>query len=136
MKAMENGQPDDLLRRPLRKRRDQQWFGNLLVNPLMRTTVIEKGDILADHPSGMNSTEDQEMVQAFAPHCTEETLTQRIEAHLRHVLQEYLTYYNGCRPHQGLDQHTPAPPQPMPSTGAVRSRPILSGIIYDHDRVA
>jgi hypothetical protein len=48
MQAMENGQPDDLPQRPLRKRREQQWYGNLLVNPLMRTTVMEQGNILAD----------------------------------------------------------------------------------------
>ena len=75
MKAMENWQPDDLPRRLVRKRGKEEWFGNLLANPLMRTTVIEKGDILVDHPSGMTLTEDQEMVQAFAPNCTEETLT-------------------------------------------------------------
>jgi hypothetical protein len=75
MKSMENGQRDDLPGLLLRKLRKEKWFGNLLVNPLMRTTMIEKGDILADHPSGMTLTEDQEMVQAFAPNTTEETLT-------------------------------------------------------------
>ncbi len=40
----------------------------------MRTTVIEKGDILADHPSGMTLTEDQEMVQVFAANRADETL--------------------------------------------------------------
>ncbi len=78
MKAIENGQPDDLPRLLLQRWGKRDGFGNLLVNPLMRTTVIEKGDILADHPSGMSFTEDQHMVQAFAPNTTEETLTQRI----------------------------------------------------------
>ena len=75
MKTMENWQPDDLPRRLLRKWRKEERFGNLLVSPLMRTTVIEKGHILVDHPSGMPLTEDQAMVQASAPNCTEETLT-------------------------------------------------------------
>ena len=78
MKAMENWQPDDLPRLLLRKWGKEEWFGNLLLNPLMRTPVIEKSDILVDHPSGMTLTEDQDMVQAFAANCTEETLTQCI----------------------------------------------------------
>jgi hypothetical protein len=31
------------------------------------------------------------------------------QAHLRQVPHDYLTYYNSCRPHQRLDQHTPLP---------------------------
>lgn len=58
------------------------------------------------------------------------------QAHLRQVLNKYLTYYNGCRPHQGLDQHTPLPLQPMPSKDQVHSRAILGGIIHDHCRAA
>ncbi len=58
------------------------------------------------------------------------------QARLRQVLHEYLTYYNHCRPHQGLDQQTPLPNLAGPSTGSVRSRPILGGLIYDHDRAA
>jgi len=58
------------------------------------------------------------------------------QAHLRQVLQEYVTYYNMCRPHQGLDQQTPIPIRPIAHGGAVCSRPILGGIIYDHYRAA
>jgi transposase InsO family protein len=58
------------------------------------------------------------------------------QAHLRQVLHEYLSYYNSCRPHQGLDQHTPFASQPMPATRPVYSRPILDGIIHDHYRAA
>ena len=58
MKAMENRQPDDVPRLLSRKWGQGYGFGNLLVNPLMRTTVIEKGDILMDHPSSMYLTED------------------------------------------------------------------------------
>lgn len=42
MEAMENRQPDDLVRLPLRKWWQGEGFGNLPVDPLMRTTVIEK----------------------------------------------------------------------------------------------
>jgi hypothetical protein len=39
---------------------------------------LEKTDILANHPSGMTHTEDEDMVQAFAPNTAEEPLTQRM----------------------------------------------------------
>ena len=58
------------------------------------------------------------------------------EAHLRQVLREYVNYYNGCRPHQGLDQHTPIPIPSIVHEGAVCSRPVLGGIIVDHYRAA
>lgn len=58
------------------------------------------------------------------------------EAHLRRVLSDYVAYYNGCRPHQGLDQQTPIPRPPLVPLGAVRSRPILNGLIHDHYRAA
>jgi hypothetical protein len=53
-------------------------FGNLLVNPLMRTAVIEKGDTLADHALSMTFTEDQEMVEEFTTYGTEEAFAQGI----------------------------------------------------------
>ena len=31
------------------------------------------------------------------------------ELHLQRVLRHYVAYYNGQRPHQGLDQRTPIP---------------------------
>jgi putative transposase len=58
------------------------------------------------------------------------------EAHLRQVLSEYVVYYNGYRPHQGLDQQSPIPKPTLVSVGEVRSRPVLDGLIYDHYRAA
>lgn len=58
------------------------------------------------------------------------------EAHLRKVLSEYVAYYNGCRPHQGIDQQTPIPMLNIVLLGEVRSRPVLDGIIHDHYRAA
>jgi hypothetical protein len=55
-------------------------------------------------------------------------------AHLRRVLNEYLTYYNARRPHQGLEQQSPIPrPEPM-TTGKVNRRQILGGILNDYFR--
>ncbi len=66
-------------------------FGNLLTNPVVGSTVIEKGDVLLDHAPGMPFTQDQDMVQAFTPHRAEKTLTNR----------RYANDKNGLAPHQG-----------------------------------
>ncbi|MHB8628178.1 MAG: integrase core domain-containing protein [Aggregatilineales bacterium] len=58
------------------------------------------------------------------------------QAHLRHVLSEFVSYYNLLRPHQGLDQQRPIPSPTPTVVGNVCSRPILGGIIYDHYRAA
>lgn len=76
MKAMENWQPDRLP--TLLNWRKGQWFGNLLVNSLMRPAVIVEGDISPDDEPSMPFAEDQDVVQAFAANRAEETLTQRI----------------------------------------------------------
>ncbi len=54
------------------------------------------------------------------------------EAHLRRVLREYVAYFNGARPHQGLQQHIPAGTEdtvhrPQPG-GKIRAIPVLYGI--------
>ncbi|MCA1597944.1 MAG: transposase, partial [Chloroflexi bacterium] len=43
------------------------------------------------------------------------------EAHLRRALREYVTYFNGARPHQGIAQRVPQPRiVSAPSVGARR----------------
>jgi putative transposase len=58
------------------------------------------------------------------------------EAHLRRVLREYIAYYNGARPHQGLDQRTPIPIINSTADGPVRCRRIMGGIQHDYYRDA
>ena len=58
------------------------------------------------------------------------------EGHLRHVLPEYIDYYNQARPHQGLAQRCPAAlPAPVPE-GPVRRRDRLGGLLHDYYREA
>jgi len=57
------------------------------------------------------------------------------EAHLRRVLQEYITYYNRKRPHQGLDQQSPIEPPLLLREGLIQKRPVLGGIINDYYRI-
>lgn len=57
------------------------------------------------------------------------------ETHLRNVLNGYLAYYNGRRPHQGLDQQSPIPRPYCQAKGKIIRRKVLGGIINDYDRV-
>ncbi len=47
------------------------------------------------------------------------------EGHLRHVLTEYVTYYNTARLHQGLGQQCPMPLGNAASGGPIKRRNIL-----------
>ena len=57
------------------------------------------------------------------------------EAHLQHVLQEYVAYYNWARPHQGIAQRIPEPAKleklPSNNRGRVITMPVL-GICITH----
>ena len=58
------------------------------------------------------------------------------ERHLGRVLQDYLTYYNERRPHQGLEGRCPVPLAPGPSVGPIKQRDILGVLIHDYERIA
>ena len=56
------------------------------------------------------------------------------QAHLRQVLKTYTDYYNTARPHQGIAQRIPTPPERAQPTGSVQHRKVLGGIINDYYR--
>jgi len=58
------------------------------------------------------------------------------EPHLRRVLKTYDDYYNRQRPHQGIQQQSPIPRTPQNTSGKVRNRKVLGGIINDYYRSA
>jgi transposase InsO family protein len=58
------------------------------------------------------------------------------ERHLRRVLIEYITFYNGARPHQGLEQQSPIPDQRHSRNGVIQRRDILGGLLHDYYRPA
>ncbi len=58
------------------------------------------------------------------------------EAHLRRVLDVYVSFYNQARPHQGLDQRTPVILPPPAKAGPIRCRTLLGGLLRSHDREA
>ncbi len=62
------------------------------------------------------------------------------EKHLRAVLAEYVSFYQDCRPHQGINQQIPAnqllEQPPAASEGRIDSRPILNGLHHHYHRQA
>ena len=62
------------------------------------------------------------------------------EDHLRRTVTAYITYYNGGRPHQGIEgipERGPGLPRATPSTagrGPIRfvARPVLGGLHHDY----
>jgi len=57
------------------------------------------------------------------------------EQHLRSVLAEFVRYYNQERPHRTLRLQTPQL-KVRPTTGIVRSRPVLNGLHHVYERAA
>ena len=57
------------------------------------------------------------------------------EQHLRSVLVEFVQHYNDDRPHRTLGLQTPEV-RPRPTTGPIRSRPVLNGLHHVYERVA
>ncbi|HET8628622.1 MAG TPA: integrase core domain-containing protein [Thermomicrobiales bacterium] len=62
------------------------------------------------------------------------------EAHPRRALHAYVAYFNGARPHQGIDQAIPARSGPVACAHVDRGRivafPVLGGLHHDYRRVA
>jgi putative transposase len=70
-------------------------------------------------------------VRTVREECLDHLLTLN-QTHLKRVLDSYISYYETSRPHQGLDQQTPIPKEPVPYSGQVRKREVLGGIITDY----
>jgi transposase InsO family protein len=60
------------------------------------------------------------------------------ERHLRTVLAEYETHYNGRRPHRSRQLRPPRPDHPVadPSKERIKRRPVLGGLISEYERAA
>jgi len=60
------------------------------------------------------------------------------ERHLRRVLREYVAYFNGARPHQGLGQAIPAPSpwKTRSGEGPICAVPVLGGLHHTYQRAA
>jgi hypothetical protein len=62
------------------------------------------------------------------------------ERHLAQVLREYLTHYNGHRPHQSRQQRPPdietQPVRNVADLQSVRRRPVATGLINEYHHAA
>jgi putative transposase len=60
------------------------------------------------------------------------------ERHLRSVMAEYTRHYNGRRPHRALQLQPPWPDHPIAdlSQERVKRRPVLGGLLNEHERAA
>jgi hypothetical protein len=58
------------------------------------------------------------------------------ERHLHLVVKEYVHYFNHARPHQGIGQRIPCPPERLSHRGKVVSLPVLGGLHHDYHRQA
>jgi hypothetical protein len=58
------------------------------------------------------------------------------EDRLLRTLKECLRYFDHARPHQGIEQSIPWPPESLPHSGIVISHPILGGLHRDYCRQA
>ena len=60
------------------------------------------------------------------------------ETHLRAVLDEYVTYFNRSRPHQGLEQRIPlsSTTHDGPTTPKIVQRSVLGGLHHDYRSAA
>ena len=69
-------------------------------------------------------------------------LTDRIlilgERHLRTVLAQYSTHYNGRRPHRALQLLPPHPDHPSPDLAhrRIKRRPVQGGLLNEYERTA
>jgi putative transposase len=60
------------------------------------------------------------------------------ERHLRTILAEYETHYNGRRPHRSRHLRPPRPDHPVAdiSQEPIKRRPVLGGLINEYERAA
>jgi len=60
------------------------------------------------------------------------------ERHLRLVMAEYETHYNGRRPHRSRQLRPPVADHPVAglSQKRIRRRPVLSGLLNEYERAA
>jgi hypothetical protein len=60
------------------------------------------------------------------------------ERHLRLILAQYEAHYNGRRPHRSRQLRPPRPDHPVAdlSQDRIQRRPVLGGLINEHERAA
>jgi putative transposase len=52
------------------------------------------------------------------------------------VVKEYVSYFNGARPHQGIGQRIPGKPELSVGEGNIIAFSVLGGLHHDYRRAA
>jgi hypothetical protein len=58
------------------------------------------------------------------------------EGHPQRTIRKYASYFNHARPHQGIEQRIPCPPESLLHSSKIVSLPILGGLHHDYHRQA
>ena len=92
---------------------------------------------IRDHPTAARSPWQNGHVERLIGSIRRECVDHMIvfgEAHLRHILRAYASYYNGVRTHLSLDKDAPAFRRAQP-VGSVAALPVLGGLHHHYVRV-
>jgi transposase InsO family protein len=92
---------------------------------------------IRDHPTAPRSPWQNGHVERLIGSIRRESIDHFIvfgEAHLRHILKTYASYYNEVRTHLSLDKNAPAFRRALP-VGAIAAIPILGGLHHQYVRV-
>ena len=92
---------------------------------------------IRDHPTAPRSPWQNGHVERLIGSIRRESLDHLIvfgEAHLRHILKAYASYYNEIRTHLSLNKNAPDFRRPSP-VGAIAAIPILGGLHHQYVRV-
>ncbi len=74
-------------------------------------------------------------VRSVREECLDQLLV-LTQTHLRYVLRDIEGYFNTARPHQGLGQKIAQPPLEVSTSGLVKLRDLLGGVLHDYHRAA
>ena len=102
---------------------------------LLRSSGIEDKNTPPDAPRANSLCE--RLIGTLRRECLDHLLIIN-QQQLRRILNEFVTYYNQSRPHQGIDQHIPArfsEPRPQMTNkpkGKVIATPVLNGLHHSY----
>ncbi len=78
MQSTQDWQGEDLASLVIQRNRQTIPFWNLLPNALMRPGSVEEVHIRIEHALELLLLQDEQVIEAFAPHTAQEALTDRI----------------------------------------------------------
>ena len=90
-------------------------------------------------PTAVKAPDMNAYIERFIGSLRRECLNQLMifsEIQLKHVVREYVQFYNTQRPHQGINNQIPKPPTQKLEKGQVVCRERLGGLLNSYERLA